>query len=706
MRRRGAGLKPERLLLGAAAFSAALGACNDQDLTLTQPLANSIPLLDAGETPSAPSLAPPLSSDAGLRDPQPATQRDAGGDPVAVGTPEPLVPVAPPPDGKDPKPPAAFDCSTVPEVPVAFEVLEGFTSSEDFAFDAQGNYVGVDEDYNLVRIAKTGEKQLWAPSIGGTAGMAMLPDGSLVFCALTDGAVKRVYPNGAVVVVLGGLLYPNGLDVGPDGFIYVAENAAGRVRRVNPDTGEFSIVAHGLDGPNGVAFSDDPHLLYVGSFEGSGVYQIVLGDPEQSGQVSVFARPANSELREQELVCADLVEGADCTTDYVPEGRCEVLANVVDCMPVDPCIHLEDGEGCYHPSAGICRASRCEPVAPACQGLSEGDACDDPFTGPGVCKDYDSPALYCEAPNPCAGLQPGDVCEDRYTGPGTCEGIEGELYCYLPNPCVGAQDGDACEDPYSGAGTCQGAEGERYCYPPGPCDDLRDGDACEDPYFGTGVCESAFGYRYCTLVNPCAGLSEGAACEDDFYGISNGRCGFPPEVEQPPFFEALIGGEVVPAPVEGSVELDAGAPVGEGPPAADAGSPPPPVLVCLPPNQCLGQPDGTRCDDAYLGGRGTCDAEICVVHTGPGGIDGLGVDACGNVYASEYISGRVWRVSPAGEVELLATLPSVWIPNIKWGRDVGGFSSSVMYVADREQSRLFGIQVGVAGAKEFFATVP
>jgi hypothetical protein len=507
-------------------------------------------------------------------------------------------------------------------------------------------------------------------------------------------------------VVLGGLLYPNGLDVGPDGFIYVAENAAGRVRRINPDTGEFTIVANGLYGPNGVAFSDDPHLLYVGSFEGSGVYKVVLEDLEQAGQVSVFARPANSELREQEIVCADLEQGADCTTEYVAEGRCEVLANVVDCIPVDPCIHLEDGEGCYHPLAGVCRAKRCEPVAPACQGLSVGDRCNDPFSGPGVCEDYGAPELYCGTPNPCDGRQFGDACEDAYSGPGTCEGLEGELYCYPPNPCSGAANGDACEDPYSGAGTCQGLEGELYCYPPGPCDDLRDGDACEDPYFGAGVCETSFGYRYCTLQNPCDGQREGAACKDSFYGIIDGHCGFPPVVEPPPYLEIPSGDPGVPAPLEGSGELDAGAQVDEGPVAADAGSPPPPVLVCLPPNQCLGQPDGTRCDDPYLGGRGSCDEEVCVVHAGPGGIDGLGVDACGNVYASEYITGRVWRVSAGGEVELLATLPSVWIPNIKWGRDVGGFSSEVMYVADRDQSRLFGLQVGVSGAKEFFATVP
>ena len=86
-----------------------------------------------------------------------------------------------------------------------------------------------------------------------------------------------------------------------------------------------------------------------------------------------------------------------------------------------------------------------------------------------------------------------------------------------------------------------------------------------------------------------------------------------------------------------------------------------------------------------------------------GGIDGMGVDACGNVYATEYSYGNVWRISPAGQIELLAHVPSSWIPNLKWGRDLGGFSSEVMYVADRDGLGLFGIPVGVPGATEFYA---
>ncbi|MBL8741641.1 MAG: hypothetical protein JNK04_11125, partial [Myxococcales bacterium] len=54
-----------------------------------------------------------------------------------------------------------------------------------------------------------------------------------------------------------------------------------------------------------------------------------------------------------------------------------------------------------------------------------------------------------------------------------------------------------------------------------------------------------------------------------------------------------------------------------------------------------------------------------------------------------------------GDVTLIAELPSGWVPNIHWGRGVGGFEKNVMYVADRDQGRLFGVQVVIEGVTEF-----
>jgi sugar lactone lactonase YvrE len=605
-------------------LSLLVAACGDLDVTE----ATGLPEPETPRAAPEDVLAPALPAvDAGApSEPDEGTERgdtpDAGAAPVDVEVPTPLGPrqrdagtTAPP----DETPTVALDCSALPAAPAVFDVLGGYTNSEDFAFDEFGNYVGVDDDNNLVRISNAGDRKLWAPSIGATAGMAILRDGSLVFNHVEEGALKRVYPNGAISVVLGGLLYPNGLDVGPDGFVYVAENGAGRVRRINPDTGEFSVVAIGLEGPNGVAFSDDPRLLYIGSFEGSGVYKVELPEPGELGQASVFARPGASGLSEPVITCPDQAEGAPCTSVYYQKGVCQALANVIDCMPVDPCPDLADGEYCYFPDSGFCQSGVCVPTGDPCDGKRDGERCENEIAAAGVCHDYDG-VLYCDALNPCDGQEPGAACEDPFYGTGSCEGVEGELYCQPPNTCTGLADGDPCTDPFYEVATCQDfGDGILYCAPPNPCADLAVGDACVDPYSGAGTCLDVDGFVYCAPPTDCTGLADSTPCQT---------------------------------------------------------------------------PDGVT---------GTCQAELCIPAPVAGGIDGLGVDACGNVYASEFVYGNVWRIAPDGNIELFAQLPSFWIPNIKWGRNLGGFSDRVMYVADRDQRRLFGIHVGMPGATEFYS---
>jgi hypothetical protein len=102
----------------------------------------------------------------------------------------------------------AVDCAKLVTAPTTFQTLSGFATSEDFVFDLKGNYVGIDENKNLVRITKDGMKQLWAPNVGDAAGMGLLADGSLLFCNVDKGSLQRVHANGSVSTVLGGLLYP------------------------------------------------------------------------------------------------------------------------------------------------------------------------------------------------------------------------------------------------------------------------------------------------------------------------------------------------------------------------------------------------------------------------------------------------------------------------------------------------------------------
>ena len=132
---------------------------------------------------------------------------------------------------------------------------------------------------NLFRSPYGGPPQLWVPGANVSAGLRATSEGIFVYAS--GDSLSRVNEFDAPELVLGGLSYPNGMDVDLDGWVYVAEQSGGRVRRINAETGEFTIVAEGLNNPNGVSFSPDYQTLYVGSFGGGLIYAIHL-DPDMS----------------------------------------------------------------------------------------------------------------------------------------------------------------------------------------------------------------------------------------------------------------------------------------------------------------------------------------------------------------------------------------------------------------------------------------
>ncbi|MFO0553950.1 MAG: hypothetical protein U0271_36550 [Polyangiaceae bacterium] len=775
-----------------------------------------------------------------------------------------------------------FDCDALPSPPLAFEELFGFTASEDFAFDEQGNYVGFDDSGNLVRISKTGTITLWAPNVGYTAGMAVLPDGSVVVADVGEGALKRVYPNGAITVLLGGLLYPNGLDIGPDGYVYVAENYAGRVRRVDPDTGDFSIVAVGLEGANGVAFATDPALMYVGSFEGSGVYKIVIPAPGELGEASVFARPNGSHLKEPTPACAGEV-GVPCyTTTGGQRGTCVTIANVVDCVPgsecdgaspgapctfaggpgvcrngglglvcsapddcdgksvnascavlgrtgkcsydqfggllcnVDACASLTDFANCNTLGGvvGYCLSGRCQadpchvasPNAPCFDGALQGTCIDQGFgltcitndcaggtTGDlclangqsGNCALDLNGVLACDT-DPCTSGMIGQVCTDAF-GAGVCVASASGASCAKPTTCdtaaVGApclfrgepgvcatgSAGPYCEVPCRiGTVACSAEAGNGTCSWDGvctvsPCDQSSTcGDAgtcaydgnsisCSNPFAGNAACAGHNDGQLCKIgaedglcqldrcvvasasLAACVGKTENSPCSGDFSGVckstadglacqpsnaipcttpgdpcANGYCGDLSGQLACVDVYTFLTAPCVGAPEGADCQLDTidGA---HHQAQCSGGYCQPETLYSSP---CTGKSLNETCEFATDVGTvpGVCvdwggaalDCQAGGFGQGPGGIDGLGVDTCGNVYASEYVHGNLWRIAPDGTIELAAQLPSSWVPNMEWGRGLGGFEKNHLFIADRDQQRLFSVAVGVPGATEFY----
>jgi hypothetical protein len=695
------------------------------------------------------------------------------------------------------------DCSGRNPLPVDFQILEGFTSAEDFGFDAEGRYVAVGEEGDLIAIEHDGTRHLLVPGVaGGGAGSHFLPNGN--FIVASGDVLLQITPEGSITTLISGLQYPNGMDVARDGTIYVAEQNAGRLRAVNPETGEFSIVALGMMAPNGVAIAPDGDGVFVGSFGGGVVYLVDLTNPAPEGRTRIFGRtPGGESTPEPVSACAGLEDGDDCNTGW-STGRCQMYGGALDCQPVPPCEGATAGDACFDPfigngtceddgngglicttappcaeegdtcttwlgTAGVCSAElACLEVA--CAGLEAGDACTLAGGGDGVCQDWGSGELFCiEGPQctaegqdctissggpgvcttgdfglecmdaACVGHDPGDACVDWFGHDGICAGEGAWMYCYYEPPCDFAADGDPCVTDHGVAGTCDGTLIGRSCQPTAGCGGAASGDPCVTDVGLDGHCEGG-GTLACVADDTCAGLAAGDDCRIDV--VVAGTCvdddGDLGCVAIDPCTSLPAGSSCSEGQVWGTCQDTGGATqtcvleleafftacdaeaIGATCEAERFGHvftgtciDVPGALFCDVPDDsttaCDGLEEGDACESASpINGvySGTCqawDGEQLYCGGGGGGgggLDGLNVDACGYVYVTEYVAGIIWRIDPQGVTEDAAHLPSSWIPNMHWGPGIGGFESNILYVADRDQGRLFGLELGVPGAHE------
>lgn len=239
------------------------------------------PITDGGPTPDpgATSSSLPGSTSGG----------STSADPDTATTIEPpkldLAPIPDAPEGTDGTTGEPVDCEGLAPLPASFVTVTGPTSSEDFVFDPDGHLLNVANAGDLLQADYGASSTLVYPGVGSgfAAGTAMRSNGDVVFNS--GGQVRRVATDGSVEVIAAGLSYPNGLAVGIDDLVYVAEQSGGRVVVIDPDTLSVDVVAQGLPSPNGLAFDRSYENLYVGSFGGGTVHQIHI----PTGTVQVYA---------------------------------------------------------------------------------------------------------------------------------------------------------------------------------------------------------------------------------------------------------------------------------------------------------------------------------------------------------------------------------------------------------------------------------
>ena len=366
--------------------------------------------------------------------------------------------------------PVVHDCDELAPLPVDSTRLRGFIPAEDFVLDNEGYLVGIDYGGNLIGINMQGERKVILPNAGQwTSGMHQLLDGSFVYSDAATGSLMRVRPGGGAEVVVSGMAYPNGIEVDPEGFVYVSEHDAGRVRRIDPETGEYSIVAQGLHHPNGLQFSTDYETLYVTSFGG--------------GTVHAIGRRSEAPWVDPLLL------------GYVPSIDVDAIPTpCVDAQPGDVCMMVYGGEGaCVDPGDGAltCEVNRDHA---ACSGASERDPCQTQLLGQAV-------------EGACASVP--DIVDDLFCPRADAGRVE---------QCIGRTDYSSCrlEGEY---GYCvTGWEGAKLCMVDGDYDLMADGcrglelgDACSAAYPSgpwVGQCEDYSHYGWGVVCEPWFGWGE------------------------------------------------------------------------------------------------------------------------------------------------------------------------------------------------------
>jgi sugar lactone lactonase YvrE len=526
----------------------------------------------------------------------------------------------------------------------SYETVVGLGATRGFAFDREGRLVTVDRDGNLVRQTRGGEPEVWVAGVttpGASAAMAFLPNGDL---AISDGqgSLFRVTQARATSTLASGLAGPAGLVASARGLLYVAEQAGGRIREVDPSRGSSRVIASGLRDPTGVGLSPDGRRLYVSS-HGTGIVYVIERGSAAGWQPAVeLARTPNAPGDPELDGCVGKSPGAACEELGVGY-RCRTRDRGLLCEPPDPCDGLDEGQACTTGIGlvGACNAERrCTAINP-CAGSLAGEACVDGVGAPGLCtEDPWAGGLYCGIAAPCEGLGAGDPCTAA-SGMASCvDDGYGALVCRAAAPCDGLAVGDSCVNEYGASGTCTDDGWGTYCRPPAPCDGLAVGDSCVSEYGVSGTCMDDGLGQYCQPLDPCAGRVDGEACLT--WDAMAGRCvdsGFSIDCVALLPCETKAAGD--PCVEFGADGVCTEAPTGElycrppgpcdglavgdtcvGGVCADDGTG---RLFCRPPEPCDGLAEGDACTIPGLtrivigGTPGTCQVWSGSGGTGPGG---------------------------------------------------------------------------------------
>jgi len=184
-----------------------------------------------------------------------------------------------------------FDCSNLPADPTVWRRLDNIPASEDFTIDADGYLWGVSiVTRALVRTTHAGSPEAVIPNVSSWGrGTRFLSTGDIVIAEPDAGQLLLVDPTGpSVAPVLGGLQEPNGIAVDQEDHIYLTE-MTGRVNRIDPYTGDRSVVYDNPISTDGITLSPDYGSIYWNSEQGQVIQATLDASGELDGEPTLLA---------------------------------------------------------------------------------------------------------------------------------------------------------------------------------------------------------------------------------------------------------------------------------------------------------------------------------------------------------------------------------------------------------------------------------
>lgn len=248
---------------------------------------------------------------------------------------------------------------TPPRAHTATTVIDGLHFSEGPRWHDNALYFSDMHAHCVVRMSEDGSTVTVAEVLDDEpSGLGWLPDGRLLIVAMETQTVRRVEPDGSVVVhadlsadARGSL---NDMIVAADGTAYVGDmgthiqdanspRLTGQTFKVSPD-GSYSCAADDLQSPNGHILTDDGRTLIVAESGGARVTAFDVGTDGELSNRRLFA--SLSPLKAGYPAVADGIcldaEGAVWYADPLGGGVCRVLAGgeVTDQVRFDDVIPL------------------------------------------------------------------------------------------------------------------------------------------------------------------------------------------------------------------------------------------------------------------------------------------------------------------------------------------------------------------------------